>query len=214
VIRILLVDDHEVVRTGIKMLLIDVADIEIVGEAGSGEEGIQKTRELNPDVILMDVNMPGIGGLEATIRILRNHPKIKVLILSAHLSDFLPAKFMSLGASGYLSKHASKEQMIDAIRMVYANGRYLDPIVAGEVIANIKADSSILAELSERELQVLLMVARGMDVSEIAKKLFLSHKTINGYRSNIFKKLKVKTDVEAARAAIELGLIDVDSQWH
>ncbi|HVV68123.1 MAG TPA: response regulator [Gammaproteobacteria bacterium] len=217
-IRILLVDDHEVVRTGIKMLLMDVLDIEIVGEAGNGEEAIRLARELVPDIILMDVNMPGIGGLEATIRLLRNEPTAKILIISAHTDDFLPARLLSLGAVGYLSKSASRDQMIEAINTIYAGNRYVDPIMMDNIVIprlKVKDNKAIpLAKLSERELQILLMVARGMDVNEIAKKLFLSNKTVNGYRSTILKKLRVKTDVEATRIAIEYGLIDVDSQWH
>ncbi len=217
-IRILLVDDHIVVRTGIKMLLIDALDIQIVGEAGNGEEAIHMARDLKPDIILMDVNMPGIGGLEATMRLLRNEPNTKILIISAHINDFLPAKLISVGALGYLSKNASREQMIEAIETIHAGNRYVDPSMVDSLVMprlNTKDPSSPpLEKLSERELQILLMVARGMEVTEIAKKLFLTNKTINGYRSNIFKKLHVKTDVEAARIAIEQGLIDADSQWH
>ena len=216
-IQVLLVDDHELVRTGIKLMLQDTADIKVIAEVASGEEAVRMAREIKPDVILMDVNMPGIGGLEATIRLLRAEPLIKVLILSTHTDEVLPSRLISLGAAGYLSKNTTREELITAIQTVNAGQFYVDPTMMDLIVMprfNPKESTTPIAELSERELQVLLMVARGMEVNEIAEKLFLSAKTINGYRTNILKKLGVKTDVEAARIAIKHGLIDVDSQWH
>jgi two-component system invasion response regulator UvrY len=217
-INILLVDDHELVRTGIKLMLQDTDQIQVVGEASSGEEAVLSAKENKPDVILMDVNMPGIGGLEATIRLLRSDPHIKVLVLSTHTDEILPSRLMSIGAAGYLSKHTNREELLKAIHAVHSGQFYIDPsmmdlIVLPRLNPKDSSDASI-SELSERELQILLMVARGMEVNEIAQKLFLSTKTINGYRNTILKKLGVKTDVEAARIAIRLGLVDVDSQWH
>lgn len=215
--RILLVDDHEIVRAGIKLILKPVESFEIVGEASSGEDAINLARELKPDIILMDVNMPGIGGVEATIRLLRNNSNVKVLIISSHDDDFLPARLLRIGASGYLTKQSTAEEMIEAIRCIERGNTYMDDSLTKQVIlprfAN-KDTPSPFAEFSERELQVLLMVARGIETNEIAQKLFLSTKTINGYRSGILKKLGVKTDVEATRVAIKYGLIDADSQWH
>lgn len=216
-IQVLLVDDHELVRTGIRLMLQDTADIKVVAEVASGEEAVKMAREIKPDVILMDVNMPGIGGLEATIRLLRAEPLIKVLILSTHTDEVLPSRLISLGAAGYLSKNTTREELITAIQTVNGGQFYVDPTMMDLIVMprfNPKDSTTPIAELSERELQVLLMVARGMEVNEIAEKLFLSSKTINGYRTNILKKLGVKTDVEAARIAIKHGLIDVDSQWH
>lgn len=216
-IRILLVDDHELVRTGIKLMLKDTADIEVGAEAGNGEEAVRLARELRPDIILMDVNMPGIGGLEATIRLLRSEPSTKVLILSTHTDEFLPSRLISLGAAGYLSKNTNREELIKAIHTIYSGNFYVDPSMMDRIVLprfTPKDNNTPISELTERELQVLLMVARGMEVNEIAQKLFLSNKTVNGYRSSILKKLGVKTDVEAARIAIKHGLIDVDSQWH
>ncbi len=215
--RILLVDDHEIVRTGIKLMLNAVDEFEIVGEASSGEEAIGLARELKPDIILMDVNMPGIGGVEATVRLLRTDTAVKILIISSQNDDFLPARLISIGASGYLTKQASSEEMVKAIKSIELGNRYIDSSMIDRIILPHFAaqdQASPFTELNERELQVLLMVARGIDPDEIAQKLFLSIKTINGYRSNILRKLGVKTDVEAARLAIKHGLIDVDSQWH
>ncbi len=215
-IRILLVDDHAVVRTGIKLMLKDALDIEVIGEAPNGEDAIQLARELKPDVVLMDINMPGIGGLEATLRILRNDTSIKVLIISTHDDDILPARFMSLGASGYLNKRASQSDLIRAIQSIHAGNYYVDPAVLSHTIMQKPPteDTAQLEQLSERELQILLMVARGIEVSDIAKKLYVSAKTINGYRNSILRKLVVKNTSRPLRIAIIHGLIDVDSQWH
>jgi two-component system, NarL family, invasion response regulator UvrY len=217
VTRILLVDDHEIVRAGIKLMLKSVENIEIVGEASSGEDAINLARELKPDIILMDVNMPGIGGVEATIRLLRNDSNVKILIISSHDDDFLPARLLSIGASGYLTKQAKSEEMIEAIKCIERGNTYIDASLMNHIILPRFANQdtpSPFADFNERELQVLLMVARGIETDEIAQKLFLSTKTINGYRSSILKKLGVKTDVEATRIAIKHGLIDADSQWH
>lgn len=216
-IRVLLVDDHEIVRTGLKLLLQDTTNIEVVAEASNGEEAIRLAKQVKPDVILMDVNMPGIGGFEATLRLLRNEPNSRILIISSQTDDVIPARLMNVGASGYISKKADNKEMINAIFTVAEGKRYFDAAMADQlVIQNIapKSKSSHLFNLTDREFQILLMVARGISVDEMAKKLFLSNKTVNGYRGTIFKKLGVKTDVEATRFAIAHGLIDVDSQWH
>lgn len=214
--RILLVDDHELVRTGIKLMLNGAEGIEIVGEASSGEEAVNMAKELKPDIVLMDINMPGIGGMEATMRLIRD-PSIKILIISTHTEEFLPSRLINLGAAGYLTKRASREDLIRAITSIQEGERYVDPAMLDQIVLPRFVSREMVspfAQLSERELQILLMVARGIETEEIAKKLFLSTKTINGYRSNILKKLGVKTDVEATRIAIQHGLIDVDSQWH
>lgn len=216
-IRILLVDDHELVRTGIKLMLQDTTHIEVVGEAASGEDAVRLARDIQPDVILMDVNMPGIGGLEATIRLLRIKPNTRVLILSTHTDKVLPARLVTIGAAGYISKNTDREELIKAIDNVNAGQFYVDPNMMERIVLprfTPKELSGPLTALNERELQILLMVARGIEVNEVAQKLYLSVKTINGYRNAILRKLGVKTDVEAARIAIRHGLIDVDGQWH
>lgn len=225
VIKVLLVDDHEIIRTGMKLMLQNVEDMKIIGEARNGEEAIKFTRELSPDVVIMDINMPGIGGLEATLRISRNNPPPKVLVVSTYTNDIIPARLIGMGVSGYLTKQADQPILVEAIRKVYGGGRYIEASILDKISKNISGDGIVdevdkarmyvlFADLSERELQILLMVARGMDAAEISKKLYLTNKTVNGYRNGILKKLGVKTDVEAARIAIGFGLVDADVEWH
>jgi two-component system, NarL family, invasion response regulator UvrY len=212
-IRILLVDDHKLVRSSIKSLLNDVETIQVIGEAENGEDAIHTARELKPDIVMIDINMPGMGGFEAIYRLLKRKPTPKILILSAYTSGLVPMRLLGLGAAGFLSKRASREEMHQAIQIIYAGGRHIDSSVA-EVIASFhiaaQSNPSPLLQLNERELQVLLMVVRGTGRRDIAKILHLSKKTINGYMINVLKKLRVKTDTEAVRMALESGLIDGD----
>ncbi len=210
-IRILLVDDHELVRSSLKLMLNDTDTLQVIGEAESGEDAIRAARELNPDIILIDLNMPGMGGFEAIARLLRHKPALKILILSAYTSGLVPARLLDMGAAGYLSKRASREEMLQAIQAVYAGSRYIDPAMA-EVIASFhmaaQNNPSPLLQLNERELQILLLIVSGMKRGDIAKSLYLSKKTISGYIANVLKKLGVKTDAEAVRMVIESGLIN------
>ncbi len=211
-IQVLLVDDHELVRAAIKSMLSNLPDITVIGEAGNGEDAIRLTRELGPDIVLMDLNMPGIGGFEAIMRLLRTNSVTKILIVSAHADGFVPARLIELGVAGYLSKQASEGELIQAIRAVYAGERYIDSSMAENIaMFHIASQDNVspFANLSERELQVLLMVGNGMDTTEIAEKLYLSKKTINGYQCNVLKKLGVKSDVEAVRLAMDHGLVEV-----
>lgn len=225
-VRVLLVDDHEIIRTGMKLMLRDAENIEVVGEASNGEEGIRLTRELTPDIVIMDINMPGIGGLEAIIRISRNTPPPKIIVVSSYTNDIIPSRLISIGVSGYLTKQADKSILLTSIEKVLAGGRYIEPTIMDKVVITEEGEEpdpdnilevredQMFGLLNERELQVLLMVARGMEASEISKKLYITNKTVNGYRNAIIKKFGVKTDVEAAKIAIDRGLIDVDTEWH
>ena len=210
VISVMLVDDHDLVRTGIRRILDDVPGIKVVGEADSGEEALKQARKLKPQVVLMDVKMPGIGGFEATRKLLRIDPDVKVLIVTICNNDLYPARLLQVGASGYLTKGSSMEEMIQAIRAVHVGQRYISPEIASRLAfkhVNDKSESPFEA-LSERELQVMLMITMGMRVQEIADKLCLSPKTVNSYRYRIFDKLKVKNDVELTLLAIRYGLIE------
>lgn len=218
-IKVILADDHELVRAGIRLMLQDASDIEVVGEAGSGEEAIKLVQQLQPDLVLMDISMPGLGGFGASIRLLQGTFAVKVLIISSHKDHVIPARLLQLGASGYLSKEISAEELKKAIHSVYAGHHYVDSFLMDRVFESLspqllKATNSPFAELSERELQIMLMIARGMEIKEIAQKLYLSSKTINGYHRDILQKMKVKTDVELALKAIEYSLVDAHSQWH
>lgn len=209
-IRVLLVDDHDLVRSGMRHMLNDAAGISVVAEASTGEDAVQLCRQIELDVVLMDVKMPGIGGFEATKKLLRNNPKLKVLIVTICNNDVYPSKLLGVGASGYLTKNASMDEMIHAIKTVYAGQRYMSPEVASRLAFRHVSDAeeSPFESLSERELQVMLMITNGMKVQDIADKLCLSPKTVNSYRYRIFEKVGIKNDVELTLLAIRSGLIE------
>lgn len=208
-ISVLLVDDHDLVRAGIRRLLEDESDINVIAEASSGEDALKIARDLKPDVVMMDVKMPGIGGLETTRKLQRSHPQIKVLILTICDDDVFPGRLLQAGAAGYITKGASMDEMVQAIKSVYAGERYISPSIAKHLVLKSIDDhqKSPFDTLSERELQVTLMIIGGYRVQDISEKLFLSAKTINSYRYRIFEKLVVKNDVELTLLAIRHGLI-------
>ncbi|WP_119342587.1 UvrY/SirA/GacA family response regulator transcription factor [Facilibium subflavum] len=211
-IKVLLVDDHDLVRLGIKKLLSDVGNIQIVGEASSGEEAIQIVPKVKPDVILMDVKMPGMGGLEATKRIVKSHPDVKVLVVTVYGDEPYPTRVLQAGASGYMTKGVSVDEMIQAIKMVHSGRRYLSPEVAQQLALKhlTHEDESPFDSLSEREMQVLIMITSGQKVNEVADQLCLSPKTVNSYRYRLFEKLGIDSDVELTHLAIRHKLIDVE----
>ncbi len=206
----LVVDDHNLVRTGIRKMLEDIAGFKVTGEARSGEESVRLAREVRPDVVLMDVKMRGIDGLEATKKLIRFDPDIKVLIVTACDDDLFPAKLLQAGASGYITKDASMDEMVKAIRAVLSGQRYISPAIAQQLAFKhvTDKDESPFSTLSERELQVLMMITQGCKPQEISEKLNLSPKTVNSYRYRIFEKLRVKNDVELTLLAIRHGLVD------
>lgn len=210
VIRILLVDDHDLVRTGIKYMLDDVAGIKIVGEARDGEEAIKLSRELRPDVVLMDVKMPGIGGLEATRKLRMSNRDVQILIVTVCEDDLFPSKLLSAGAFGYLTKTSSKQELVRAIKSVHTGQRYISPEIASKLAIKHLTSSgqSPFETLSDRELQVTLMITSGMTVKDISDRLCLSPKTVNSYRYRIFEKLRIQNDVELTHLAIRHGIIE------
>lgn len=206
----MLIDDHELVRIGIKRLLQDVQGIKVVGEAGTGEEAVKAAKELIPDVALMDVQMPGIGGLEATRKMVRHNPDIKVLALTIYSDEPYPSRLLQAGAAGYITKGCDAEEMIRAIRTVHSGQRYISSEIAQQLALKrfVKAEESPLDILSERELQIMLMITSGQKVQDISTKLCLSPKTVNSYRYRIFEKLGINSDVELTLLAIRLGLVE------
>lgn len=212
-INVLLVDDHVLVRSGIRRILEDVPNIKIVGEARSGEEALRIVREVKPNVVLMDIKMPGIGGLEATRKLLRVDPDVRVIVLTVYNNDLFPTRFIQAGALGYLTKGASMEEMIQAIRSVHAGQRYISPEIANQIALKSLSDKgkTPFDVLSERELQVMMMITKGVKVTEISEKLHLSPKTVNSYRYRIFEKLGVKNDVELTHLALRHSLLDADN---
>ncbi len=210
-IDVLIVDDLDLVRTGIRHLLSSVKDINVVGEAEGGKEAIKLVRELSPQVVLLDLRMPDIDGLEVAQKILRLNPKIKVLILTAYSDDVYPVRLLHLGVAGYLTKNASMEELVQAIHNACDGRRYVSPDIAQKLILKglDNVENKPFGKLSDRELQVALMISQGRKALEISKNLNLSAKTINSYRYRIFDKLQVNGDVELTLLAIRHGLIDI-----
>lgn len=209
-IKVMLVDDHDLVRTGIKRLLEDHPNIKIVGEATSGEQALDLIAENDPDVVLMDINMPGIGGLEATRKLLQRKPKLKIIVVTMHEDDMFAQRLLKAGAMGYLTKGAKVEEILQAIEAVMANQRYLCPSIAQQIALSQMAEeeSSPFDSLSERELQVLLMMMDGQSISAISEKLCLSPKTVSTYRTRLYAKLGVQNDIELARLALQYGVVE------
>lgn len=211
-ITVVLVDDHDLVRMGLRRLLEDVADIRIVGEASSGEEASNLARKLSPKVVLMDVKMPGIGGLEATRRIHASQPGISVIAVTACGDDPFPSRLMKAGASGYLTKGAGVDEMVKAIRAVATGDRYLSPAIAQRMALSAfdGDEESPLDVLSEREMQIAMMIVNCNKVQAISDKLCLSPKTVNTYRYRIFEKLRISSDVELTHLGLRHGLVGND----
>ena len=212
-IKVLLVDDHQMVRFGMRKLLEGAQGIQVVGEASSGEEAVVALDALNPQVILMDVQMPGIGGLEATRRCLRIAPDVKIICVSMHDAEPFPSKLFEAGARGYLSKQSDPDELVKAIRRVIAGKRYVGADIAQNLALRpfAEAQQSPFEQLSGREMQITLMVIKGMSASEMGKKLALSPKTVNSYRYRVFEKLDLNNDVALTKLAITHGLLETET---
>lgn len=210
-IKVLIVEDHALVRLGIRRLLEDIKDFKVVGEASNGEEAIQLAKDLIPDVVLLDVKMPGMGGLEITRRLVRVSENIKVMAVTAYTNAPFPSRLLQAGAMGYLTKECSLLEMEQAIRKVHSGERHLSLEIAQQLalksLTEPPEQESPFDCLSERELQVLLMITEGLKVQDISDKLCLSPKTVNSYRYRLFDKLKIKNDVELTHLALRHQLI-------
>lgn len=211
-IKVLVVDDHDLVRTGITRMLTDINGIKVVGEAASGEEALRLARELSPQVVLMDVKMPGIGGLEATRKMLRQDPDIRIVAVTVCDEEPFPSRLLKAGAAGYLTKGAALDEMVKAIRAVASGQRYISPEIAQQLALKNLAEekASPFEALSEREMQITMMIVNCQKVQEISDRLFLSPKTVNSYRYRIFEKLGIDSDVELTLLAVRHGLLSAD----
>ena len=206
----MLVDDHAVVRMGFKMLLESDAEIKVVAEAESGEQAIQRYMEHKPQVVVMDITMPGIGGLEAIERILAKDNAAKILVLSAHEDSVHPKRVLNAGAMGYLTKRSAAEEMIKAIRVVAGGKKYLEASVAQQMaIQQLSADQNPVDVLSPREFEVFMALAKGKTTNEIAETLFLSPRTVGTHLYNIKQKLNANNSAEISLIAMRSGLLDV-----
>jgi DNA-binding NarL/FixJ family response regulator len=221
-IKLLLADDHAVVRAGTRQLLERQPDFEIVGEAIDGDEAVRLTEELIPDVVVMDVRMPKISGVEATRRIKASNPDVRVLVLTAHDDDEYVFALLQAGANGYLLKTAEIDELVKAIRTVAAGQSALAPAVVGKVVAQFTGGKSLgdvlphpqeqYSGLTDRELEILRLVGQGFSNKQIGKELFISDRTVQAHLSNIFAKLGVNTRTEAVMYAVRSGWIDAEQR--
>jgi len=210
-IRVIVADDHTIVRSGVRLMLEAEADIDVVGEASTGRETVKKVGALRPDVVLMDIGMPDMDGLEATRTIKNAYPETEVLALTMHRSDEYLFEMLRAGASGYILKGADTEDLIHAVRVVGQGQVFLYPAIAGKLVKDYlnKAygDDSLEPELSDREKEVLRYLAQGFSSKEIANKLFVSPSTIHSHRSNLMNKLGLGTRHELVNYALRRGML-------
>lgn len=209
-INVVVVDDHDLVRSGIVRLLDDASAINVIGEANCGEDAVTLCRQLIPDVVLMDINMPGIGGLEATKKVSRANPNIKVIAVTACDDGPFAARLMQAGASGFMGKGAEVDEMVRAILKVHSGQRYISPEVAQRMALKPfqEGSASPFDLLSEREMQTVLMIVNCYKVQEISDKLCVSPQTVNTYRYRIHAKLDIKSDIELTILAMKHGILD------
>jgi NarL family two-component system response regulator LiaR len=214
-VRVLVADDHALMREGVKALLAATDDIEVVGEAEDGDDAVREVRRLDPEIVLMDVAMPGLGGLEATLAIRKERPDVKILVLTQYDDREYVARFLKAGVSGYVLKRAAASELVSAIRAAHRGGLVLDPSVAREVLDDpSRGPASELATdpyetLTDREKQVLKLVAEGVSNKEIADSLDISVKTAMAHREHLMEKLGVHNRTELIRFALKRGVIRV-----
>jgi len=208
-IKILIADDHAVVREGVRQILSDTPDITVVAEARDGQEAIDKVRSETLDVVVLDITMPGKSGIEALTEIKRDRPNLPVLILSVHSEEQYGPRILKAGASGYLPKDSLPDQLVLAIRKAVVGGKYISPILAEKLASELGSDAAkpLHETLSDREYQVLCMIGRGKTIKEIAEVLSLSDKTISTYRARILEKMNMKNNGELTHYAIRQGLV-------
>lgn len=208
-IRVMLVDDHAVVRMGFRLLLEGAPDMKVVAEAESGEDAVKQVQEVKPDVLVMDLSMPGIGGLEALSRILAREPSQKVLVLTAHEDAMHAKRVLKAGALGYLTKRSAAEALIQAIKQVHQGKTFLEPKIAQELaVQQLSGERSPVDMLSEKEFKVFLALARGESVAQIATVMSLSPRTIGTHLYNIKQKLGAGNSAELAIIAMRHGLLE------
>ena len=213
-IKVILVDDHRILREGIKSILEDTSDIQVLAEADNGRDAVKLARELHPDIMIMDIAMSELNGVEATKMIVRDEPGIKIIALSMHADKHYINGIFQAGASGYLLKHSAAKELIEAIRMVYANHTYLSKEISDVVVREFSKKLDEVSDpgssLSTREKEVLQLVAEGKSTKVIAEILFISVKTVEAHRQKIMSKLSLFTIPELTKYAIKTGLTSLD----
>ena len=215
-IRILLVDDHKITRDGLRAMFEKLPDTEVVGEAESGREAVKLTRELKPDVIIMDISMPDLNGIDATQQILAESPKIKVIALSMYSDRRYVIGMLKAGVSGYLLKSCAFDELANAVNAVVKNRSYISPQIADTVMQDYTRnltinDTSTVSALTPREREVLQLIAEGLTSTQIASRLFVSEKTVSTHRRQIMEKLNIFSVAELTKYALREGLTSLDS---
>lgn len=207
-IRVLLVDDHAVVRVGYTLLLQSAPGIVVIAEAQDGEEACRKCQELKPEVVVMDLSLPGMGGLEAIRRISVQSPEVRILVFSMHEDTVFVEHALTAGASGYLTKNSAPEAMVSAVKRIAEGGIYLEPEIAQRLAyQKVRGNTTSFQKLSAREFEIFCLLAEGLNINVIAQRLSLSYKTVANYGTQIKDKLGVETSAELARMAIRHGLL-------
>jgi DNA-binding NarL/FixJ family response regulator len=215
-IRVLLVDDHRILREGVRALLAGEPGVRVVGEAADGENALLQVDGVKPDVVLMDMVMPGLGGLEATARIKARHPEVVVLIMSMHDNDEYVQQVIKAGASGYVLKGVTGDDLVRAIKAVHEGASFVDPAIAAKLVEDyvhrVRGDlpSDPRELLTPREQEILVLVAEGHSNHEIAARLFLSKKTVETHRANTMRKLDLHDVTELVKYALRRGIIHLD----
>lgn len=208
-IRVFLVDDHALVRAGMRMILSGETDIEVIGEAESGEDALPQIRRLKPDVVLCDLHLPGVSGLEVTERIVRGDHGTRVIVVSVLEDGPLPKRLLEAGASGYVGKGGDAMELLRAVRDVARGKRYLASSIAQNLaLSGLGGDASPFDALSPRELEIAMMLTQGMRQEEIARRLSLSAKTVNTHKTRLFEKLGIQDSIALARLAAQYGVGD------
>lgn len=213
-IRVLISDDHTILRSGLKMLLNAEADIEVIGEATTGEEAVRLSEQLHPDLVLMDISMPGMGGIDATAEIKKQHPEIKVLMLTMHENEAYLFRTIKAGGSGYVLKKAADTELIDAIHQVIQGGAFLRPSVTKALVKDYleRVETGETRDsygtLTEREREILKLIAEGHTNPEIARLLVISVRTVETHRAHIMDKLGIHQRSELVKYALRKGLLD------
>lgn len=212
-LRVLLVDDHDILRAGIKQLLVDSMEIDTVGEAGSGVEAMESVRHQDWDVVVLDMSMPGKGGMEVLKQLKKEYPNLPVLILSMHPEDQYAVRVIKAGAAGYLTKRCAADELVSAIQKVATGKKYISAVVAEKLAISIDHTASDVPHeiLSDREYQIFHLLATGKQVSEIARELNLSVKTISAHRSNILNKMQMRSNAELMFYAIKNDLVSLEN---
>lgn len=214
-IKVLLVDDHTLLRQGLRKLLELEHSIEVVGEAENGKEALEKAKELNPDVVLLDINMPGMNGVEATSFLKESHPETKIIILTIHKDDEYIFEAVKAGASGYLLKDVDTQDLVRAVETAFKGESIIDPAIASKLLHEFSRISKGNVEtlhdcLTEREREILRLLVQGLSNRDVAEKLFISEKTVKNHISNIFRKLEVTDRTQAVVKALKIGMVKLD----